>query len=221
VLEQLLHSPVLLEGYSSGRADGDDGGRGGCLWAAQEEGPDPLEVALAAAERGGARVLQQRLWQEQREQQRQGDVGEAWDEEEEEFGEGEDEDEGGWEDLGELQGHVGGSELEHGEAASSGAFAACGAPPWLLPCAAPAPPVLARDAVQAAWACGKLRHWNGAFLAAVRERLPAMLAGGGGGLSDVEAVSLLWALARLNYTNRDALAALCDEVGWRSVGSAL
>jgi hypothetical protein len=74
-----------------------------------------------------------------------------------------------------------------------------------------APPMLPEDAAHAMWACGRLRHWNGAFLAALRRRLPQML--GPGRLRDVQVVAVLWACARLNYANQSVLSSLCDEVG--------
>jgi len=104
-----------------------------------------------------------------------------------------------------------------GSSSDSHAAAAAATPPgsaaWMLAfisgTTAP-PPMLPEDAAHALWACGRLRHWNGAFLAALRGRLPLMLSSGA--LSDAHVVSMLWACARLNYTNRSMLGPLCDEV---------
>ena len=70
--------------------------------------------------------------------------------------------------------------------------------------------LLPQDAVHAAWACARLRHWNGAFLAALRRQLPAML--GSGALAAPHVGALLWACARLRYANRAVVGPLCDEV---------
>ncbi|GBF98076.1 hypothetical protein Rsub_10304 [Raphidocelis subcapitata] len=103
---------------------------------------------------------------------------------------------------------------------SSAGSPAPGTRAWMLPLisgtsprAAP-PPLLPEDAVHAAWAAGRLRHWNGGFLAALRDGLPGALASGA--LRDVQVVALLWAVARLRYANRAALGPLLDEVAVRA-----
>jgi hypothetical protein len=106
-----------------------------------------------------------------------------------------------------------------GNAGSGPAAAALpAARPWAPPRAAgaapglpPPAPLLPQDAAHAMWSCGRLLHWNGGFLAALKRRLPDMLASGA--LGPHHLVALLWAAARLRYTSYEFVAPLCAKVG--------
>ncbi len=65
-----------------------------------------------------------------------------------------------------------------------------------------------RDVEQAVWAAGRLKHFNGALVAAVKRRLPALLPG----MSDVGVVNVLWGFARLGYYSAAIVDPLCLEV---------
>lgn len=65
-----------------------------------------------------------------------------------------------------------------------------------------------RDVAQAVYACGRLKHYNGAFFRVLRGKLPGLLPG----FSDVQLVEVLWGLAQLNLCDAANMEAAAAEV---------